>query len=96
MKVKKTDTSRAVTFLRNRRVIFLDQLERYSYIRRYEEKNENTIKDGFPERLLQLRKQKNLSKTELGRQGNVHYSHVGMYERGISRPSADTLKKTGK
>lgn len=42
---------------------------------------------------MQLRKQKNLSQTELGRQVDVHYSHVGRYERGISRPFADTLKK---
>ncbi len=56
-------------------------------------KNDRTIKDGFPERLLQLRKQKNLSQTELGKEVDVHYSHIGRYERGISRPSADTLKK---
>ncbi len=23
----------------------------------------------------------------------MHYSHIGRYERGISRPAADTLKK---
>jgi len=40
-----------------------------------------------------LRKQKNLSQTALGKIVGVHYSHIGRYERGISRPAADTLKK---
>lgn len=55
--------------------------------------DETKTKEGFPERLLSLRKQKNLSQTELGKIVGVHYSHVGRYERGISRPAADTLKK---
>jgi transcriptional regulator with XRE-family HTH domain len=42
---------------------------------------------------LSLRKQKNLSQTELGKIVDVHYSHIGRYERGISRPAADTLKR---
>ncbi len=48
---------------------------------------------GFPERLQSLRKQKNLSQADLGKLVGVHYSHVGRYERGISRPAADTLKR---
>jgi transcriptional regulator with XRE-family HTH domain len=48
---------------------------------------------GFPERLQGLRKQKNLSQADLGKLVGVHYSHVGRYERGISRPAADTLKR---
>lgn len=40
-----------------------------------------------------MRKQKNLSQTALGKIVGVHYSHIGRYERGISRPAADTLKK---
>ena len=28
-----------------------------------------------------------------GEDCGVHYSHIGRYERGISRPAADTLKK---
>lgn len=47
--------------------------------------------DGFPERLRQLRKQKNLSQTELGKLVGLHYTHVGRYERGVSRPTADAL-----
>jgi len=54
---------------------------------------ENKTEEGFAARLLSLRKQKNLSQTELGKIVDVHYSHIGRYERGISRPAADTLKR---
>jgi len=54
---------------------------------------ENNTEEGFATRLLSLRKQKNLSQTELGKIVGVHYSHIGRYERGISRPAADTLKR---
>lgn len=58
------------------------------------EKNISTKQQGgFPERLQSLRKQKNLSQADLGKLVGVHYSHVGRYERGISRPAADTLKR---
>ncbi len=40
-----------------------------------------------------LRKQKNLSQANLGKLVGVHYSHIGRYERKISRPAADTLKR---
>jgi transcriptional regulator with XRE-family HTH domain len=49
--------------------------------------------NGFAERLRQLRKQKNWSQTELANRVGVHYNHLGRFERGSSRPSADTLKK---
>jgi len=48
---------------------------------------------GFSRRLRTLRKQKNLSQTELGKIANLHYTHIGRFERGISRPSGDTLKR---
>lgn len=48
---------------------------------------------GFAERLRSLRKQKNLSQTELGQLAELHYTHIGRYERGASRPSGDTLKR---
>jgi transcriptional regulator with XRE-family HTH domain len=48
---------------------------------------------GFAERLRSLRKQKNLSQTELGQLAELHYTHIGRYERGTSRPSGDTLKR---
>jgi transcriptional regulator with XRE-family HTH domain len=57
------------------------------------ENKENQTEAGFAARLLSLRKQKNLSQTELGKIVDVHYSHIGRYERGISRPAADTLKR---
>jgi transcriptional regulator with XRE-family HTH domain len=47
----------------------------------------------FSERLRSLRKQKNLSQTELGKLAGLHYTHIGRFERGISRPSGDTLKR---
>jgi len=49
--------------------------------------------DGFAERIKALRKQKNLSQTELGQLAGLHYTHIGRFERGASRPSGDTLKR---
>ncbi len=49
--------------------------------------------DGFPERLRELRKQKKMSQSELGKLAGIHYTHVGRYERGLSRPSSDTLQR---
>jgi transcriptional regulator with XRE-family HTH domain len=49
--------------------------------------------DGFPSRLRELRRQRNLSQTELGQLVGIHYTHVGRYERGVSRPSAATLMR---
>lgn len=49
--------------------------------------------EGFSQRLRELRKQKNLSQTELGKLAELHYTHIGRYERGASRPSGDTLKR---
>ncbi len=49
--------------------------------------------NGFAGRLRTLRKQKNLSQTELGQLACLHYTHVGRFERGTSRPSGDTLKR---
>lgn len=48
---------------------------------------------GFADRLRALRKQKNLSQTELGKLAELHYTHIGRFERGTSRPSSDTLKR---
>lgn len=49
--------------------------------------------DGFAHRLRELRRQKDLSQTVLGELVGVHYTHISRYERGVSRPSADTLKR---
>jgi len=49
--------------------------------------------DGFAERLKALRKQKNLSQTELRQLAGLHYTHIGRFERGASQPSGDTLKR---
>lgn len=49
--------------------------------------------DGFADRLRALRKQKNLSQTELGKLAELHYTHIGRFERGASRPGSDTLKR---
>ena len=51
------------------------------------------ISDGFSEHLRSLRKQKNLSQTELGKLAGLHYTHIDCFERGASRPSGDTLKR---
>jgi len=49
--------------------------------------------DGFANRLRALRKQKNLTQTELGKLADLHYTHIGRFERGASRPGSDTLKR---
>jgi len=49
--------------------------------------------EGFAERLRSLRTQRNLSQTKLGELVETHYTHIGRYERGTSRPSADTLNR---
>lgn len=52
----------------------------------------NTQKsDNFPARLRRLRKEKDLSQTELGNLAGLHYTHIGRYERGSSFPTADSL-----
>lgn len=47
----------------------------------------------FGQRLTELRKKKHLSKSDLGREVDVHYSQIGRYERDEASPSADVLKK---
>ena len=49
--------------------------------------------EGFAQRLRELRKNKNLSQTELGQLAGLHYTHIGRFERGTSRPSGNTLKR---
>lgn len=48
--------------------------------------------DGFSRRVRELRKKLKLSQTELGKVVGLHYTHIGRYERGLSRPSGDKLK----
>lgn len=49
--------------------------------------------EGFAQRPRELRKSKNLSQTELGHLAGLHYTHIGRFEHGASRPSRDTLKR---
>lgn len=46
----------------------------------------------FPERLRQLRVLRKLSQEDLGERTGLTYNHIGRYERGESRPSAEKLK----
>lgn len=50
-------------------------------------------RQGFPERLRQLRKTKGLSQSELGKLVGLHYTHIGRYERASSSPSSESLKR---
>jgi transcriptional regulator with XRE-family HTH domain len=50
-------------------------------------------KNGFSKRIRELRRQKNLSQTELGKIVGLHYTHISRYERGLSIPASDTLKR---
>jgi len=47
----------------------------------------------FASRLRQLRRAKGLSQTALGELVDLHYTHIGRYERGSSRPSAAALRR---
>ncbi|PHM39916.1 helix-turn-helix domain-containing protein [Xenorhabdus miraniensis] len=49
--------------------------------------------NGFAQRLRELRRQKGLSQSELGKLAELHYTHIGRFERGTSRPGSDTLKR---
>jgi len=53
----------------------------------------NEAADGFAQRLRALRKEKGLSQTDLGAKAGLHYTHIGRFERGTSRPGGDTLKR---
>ena len=44
-------------------------------------------------KIVQLRKEHNLTQKELASMVGVHFSHMSRYERGISLPSIDVVKK---
>jgi transcriptional regulator with XRE-family HTH domain len=44
-------------------------------------------------KIVQLRKERNLTQKELASIVGVHFSHMSRYERGISLPSIDVVKK---
>ncbi len=45
------------------------------------------------EKIKKLRQEKNVSQAELGEIVGVHEKHISRYERGISRPSVEILRK---
>ncbi len=47
----------------------------------------------FAQRLRQLRKDRELTQAELGKRAGVHNVNLSRYERGLSEPSAETLKR---
>lgn len=49
-------------------------------------------KTGFPERLRLLRIQKGLSQNDLAKLMDVHNNNISRYERGESKPSAESLR----
>jgi transcriptional regulator with XRE-family HTH domain len=54
--------------------------------------NDSINQDSFSDRFRRLRKQKNYSQAELGEIVGIHYTHIGRYERGLSKPTASTAK----
>lgn len=52
----------------------------------------STTSSEFAQKLRVLRISKNLSQEQLGKLIGIHYTHIGRYERGLSEPSATTLK----
>jgi transcriptional regulator with XRE-family HTH domain len=57
----------------------------------------DALKDGemmsLAKKLVELRKERNLTQKELAKSIGVHFSHMSRYERGISLPSIDVVKK---
>ena len=53
------------------------------------------MKKGLPARLVEARKNKNLSQQELAA-AKVHYTNIGRYERGEANPSTDILNRIAK
>jgi transcriptional regulator with XRE-family HTH domain len=51
------------------------------------------LENDFAPRLKSLRRQAGLSQEELAKRVGVHTTHIGRYERGNSRPSADALAR---
>ena len=49
--------------------------------------------EGFAQRLRALRKERDLSQSQLGEKAGLHYTHIGRFERGTSRPGGDTLQR---
>lgn len=49
--------------------------------------------NGFAQRLQSLRKEKQLSQTDLGKLVHLHFTHISRYERGLSKPAAETLMR---
>lgn len=45
------------------------------------------------ERLRALRKERGLSQGELGEKSGIHFTHISRCERGLSQPTADTLRR---
>lgn len=57
-------------------------------------KEDNNIKQNdFSHRFRLLRKQRNLSQAQLGKIVGIHYTHIGRYERGLSKPNSETAKR---
>ncbi len=56
-------------------------------------KEKQPAKSSFGQRLTEAREAKKLTKNDLGKLINVHYSQIGRYERDEASPSADVLKK---
>lgn len=58
------------------------------------EKKSTAIKDGFGQRLRELRRQKNITQIELAKRVGITHTHIGRYELGTAKkPSADTIQR---
>lgn len=49
--------------------------------------------NGFAGRLRELRKQSKLSQADLAKILGVHFINISRYERGISKPNSEALKR---
>jgi len=46
----------------------------------------------FPERLKELREEKNLTQEQLGKELDIHPITISKWERGVSTPNIDVLE----
>ena len=55
--------------------------------------NAEIKEESFSKKLREIRRRKNLSQAEMGKILGLHYTHISRYERGVSKPTVESLKR---
>lgn len=56
----------------------------------------SNIRRIFGERVRKLRKEQKLSQEQLGERADLHYTHIGLIERGECNPALKNIEKIAK